>query len=149
MSSWLPLIFMALTSFWPLSKGGFQTPKTDSIPDLLLADEIDKAEALLNQQPRTAEAIAFRGEIEFRRGNFARAEDLYRESLRLSDGTAWAHFGLGKLALAKIQEDDAVSQFKRALDLAPKEAIFHWYASEAFGLKKSYTNEKTELQQYL
>src|SRR5215475_11033726 len=99
MSSRLPLIFMALTSFWFLSKTGFQA-KSESVADLLLSDEIEKAEALLDNEPRTAESVAFRGEIEFRRGNFATAENLYRESLRLNESTARAHFGLGKLALA-------------------------------------------------
>src|SRR5215472_16172282 len=101
MSSCLPLILMALTAFWVLPKGGFQGTKPDSVADLLLSDQIDKAEALLDKQPRTAESVAFRGEIEFRKGDFVKAESLYREALQMDDKTARAHFGLGKLALAK------------------------------------------------
>src|SRR5436190_14821418 len=108
MSSCLPLIFMALTSFWVLPKGGFQTTKADSVADFLLSDEIEKAEALLDKQPRTAESVAFRGEIEFRRGDFAKAESLYREALRLNEKTAYGHFGLGKLALGKLNAKEAL-----------------------------------------
>src|SRR3954469_790525 len=103
MSSCLPLIFMALTSFWALPPGGFQATRPDSVADLLLSDEIGKAEALLNQQPRNAASVAFRGEIEFRRGDFGKADSLYRESLGMDEKTARAHFGIGKLALAKLK----------------------------------------------
>src|SRR4051812_38869609 len=102
MSSCLPLILMALSSFLVLPGGRSQAAKSDSVADLLITDEIDKAEALLNGQPRTAESVAFRGEIEFRRGEFAKADALYRESLRTEEKTSRAHFGLGKLALAKL-----------------------------------------------
>src|SRR4051812_9326409 len=103
MSSCLPLIFMALTTFLIRSGSPFQTPKSDSVADLLAADEIEKAEGALDKQARSAETVAFRGEIAFRRGDFSQADALYHESLRLNDKTARAHFGLGKLALAKMK----------------------------------------------
>src|SRR5262249_1368687 len=112
-------------------------------------DDIEKAEAILDKEPRTAESVAFRGEIAFRRGSFADADNLYRESLRLNDNTARAHFGLGKLALAKMKTDEAVKQFKRAIELGPREALFHLYASEAYGIDKNYAGQKSELQEYL
>ena len=149
MSSCLPLIFMALTSFWMLPKGGFQAPKSDSVADLLLADDVDKAEALLAQQPKTADTIAFQGEIEFRRGNFDKAESLYRESLRMDDKTGRAHFGLGKLALAKLKGPEAVAQLKRAVALSPREPMFHLYAGEAYGVQKNHAGQKAELQEYV
>src|SRR5262249_5656791 len=127
----------------------FQASKSDSVADLLLSDDIEQAEAVLDKEPRTAESVAFRGEIAFRRGNFTDADSLYRESLRLNDNTARAHFGLGKLALAKMKTDDAVRQFKRALELEPREALFHLYASEAYGIDKNYAAQKTELAAYL
>src|SRR5437588_5661965 len=134
MSSCLPLIFMALTSFWALPPSGFQGAKSDSAADLLLSDEIEKAEALLDNQTRNAESVAFRGEIEFRRGDFAKAETLYRESLRMDEKTARGHYGLGKLALAKLKTKEALGQFKRAIQLSPREPLFHLYAGEADGI---------------
>src|SRR6185369_14733630 len=149
MSSCLPLIFMALTSFLVLPGGPFQTAKTDSVADLLQADEVDKAEALLDKQPRNAASVAFRGKIDFRRGDFAGAESLYRESLRMDEKTSRAHFGLGKLALAKLKSKEAITQLKRAIELSPNEAIYHLYAGEAYGVEKNYVSQKTELQQYV
>src|ERR1051326_7020560 len=149
MSSCLPLIFMALTSFWALPPGGFQAANPDSVADLLLSDQIEKAEALLDKQPRNAAAVAFRGEIEFRRGDFSKAESLYRESLRLDEKTARGHYGLGKLALAKLKTKEALAQFNRAIELAPREPLFHLYAGEAYGIDKNYAGQKSELQEYV
>src|SRR5580698_2661563 len=148
MSSCLPLILMALTAFWVLP-GGRQTAKPDSVAHLLLLDEVDKAEALLNTQPRNAESVAFQGEIEFRRGDFTKAETLYRESIRMDDKTARAHFGLGKLALSKLQSKDAVRELTRAVELAPGEAVFHMYAGDAYAIDRNYAAQKAQLQEYV
>jgi tetratricopeptide (TPR) repeat protein len=149
MSSCLPLIFMALSSFLFLPRGGFQGSDSTSIADLLQADEVDKAEALLDAQPRSAEAISFHGEIAFRRGVFAQAEALYGEALRMDEKTARAHFGLGRLALSRLKAGEAVDQFKRAVALAPGVAIFHFYLGEAYSLQKNYSGQKGELEQYI
>lgn len=149
MSSRPLLIIMALTSFLIMPGGSLKASQVNSVADLLLRDEVDQAEALLDKQPRTAETIAFRGEIEFRRGDFAKANSLYREALQLDDKTARGHFGLGKLALARLQGKAAVAELKRAVELAPNEAIFHLYAAEAYGIEKNYTAQKTALQAYM
>jgi len=149
MSSWLPLIFMALTSFLVLPGSALQGSKSDSVADLLLSDEIDKAEAALNKLARSAETVAFQGEIAFRRGDFVTAERLYRESVRMDEKSARGHFGLGKLALAKLKSKDAVSRFKRAVELAPQEALYHLYAGEAYGLEKRYSAQRAEMENYI
>src|SRR6266498_2604541 len=98
------IVLMALTSLLvlPGNSGALaQTAKPDSVADLLTDDEVQLAEAMLNKEPRTAASVAFRGEIEFRRGNFDRADALYKEALKMDSKTARAHFGLGKLALGK------------------------------------------------
>src|SRR6267142_2838734 len=114
MSSGPLLILMALTSFLVLPRRGFQASKPASVAELLLNDDIDKAEALLDQQPASAAAAAYRGEIAYRRGDFSAADRLYREAIRMDDKTARAHFGLGKLALARLKNKEAVASFKRA-----------------------------------
>src|SRR5438046_2021781 len=115
MSRRLPLILMALTSFFAFP-GSFRASQSESIADLLLNDDIDKAEAVLSKQPHTAQAVAFRGEIEFRKGDFTKAENSYREALRMDPKTGRAHFGLGRLALAKLKTKDAFAGFKRAIE---------------------------------
>ena len=148
MSSSPLFVLMALTSFLVLPGGGIQTPG-GSVADLLLQDEIAQAEVLLNTQPKTAESIAFRGEIEFRRGNFDRAEALYKESLQTDSKTARAHFGLGKLAMTKLKRKEAVKAIRRAVKLDPAEPLYRLYASEAWAIEKNYAEQRKALQEYV
>jgi hypothetical protein len=149
MSSCPLLIMMALTSFLMFPGGGPEASQADSVSTLLQKDEVDKAETLLNSQPPTAEAIAFRGEIAFRRGNFQDAEKQYREALQLDRKTARARFGLGKLALTRLAAKDAVAEFKAAIELDPKEAVFHLYLAEGNAVLKNFAAQKAALQEYL
>src|SRR5436190_855776 len=139
------LVLMALGTFLVVPASG-QNP---SVGDLLIRDEIQEAENILNKQPKTATNVAFRGEIEFRRGHFDQADALYREALKLDAKDARTHFGLGKLALGRVKTKVAVQEFKRAVELDPKEPIYHLYAGEAFGLDKKYTEQRKQLEEYL
>ncbi|MBI2148981.1 MAG: aspartyl protease family protein [Acidobacteria bacterium] len=117
--------------------------------DLLLKDEFEQAEALLDKQARTAESAAFRGEIEFRKGNFDKAGALYNEALRMESKTARAHFGLGKLSMAKVKGKQAVEQILRAVELAPREPLYRLYASEAWAVEKNYAEQRKQLEEFL
>src|SRR5437867_6206374 len=119
MSSSPLIVLMALTSFVQLPGGALQAVKGNAVTDLLSRDEIAQAEVLLDRLPRTAETVALRGEIEYRKGNFDRANALYTEALRLNASTARAHFGLGKLAMAKLRAKQAVQELTRAIELGP------------------------------
>ncbi len=147
-SSPLVLVLMALTSFL-LPGAAIQAAQPGSVADLLLKDKIQQAEALLDKQPRTAESVALRGEIEFRKGNFQRADGLYREAIRMDAKNARGHFGLGKLAMAKVKSKVAVEEIKRAIELDPKEPLYHLYASEAWGIEKNYAEQQRQLEEYL
>ena len=102
----------------------------DSLADLLSRDEIQKVEARLATAPETAETVAFQGEVEYRKGHFEEAEALYRSALQMNDKTARAHFGLGKLAMARMKTAEAVKSFTRAIELDPKEPLYRFYISE-------------------
>jgi predicted aspartyl protease len=136
-----------------MASGSFLTvsalAQNASIPDLLLKDEIQQAEILLNQQPRTAQNIALRGEIEFRKGHFEQAEALYREALKLDSKNARAHFGMGRLASAKVKSKEAIHELERAIELDPKESLYRFYASEAWGIDKNYGQQRKHLEEYL
>lgn len=149
MSSSPLIVLMALTSFLVLPGGSAQGLKSDSVADLLLKDEVQQAEALLAEQPRTAESVALRGELEYRKGNFDKAGASYREALGMDAKTARAHFGLGKLALAKLKGKDAVQAFSKAIELEPKEALYRLYASEAWSVEKNYAEQKKQLEEYI
>jgi hypothetical protein len=140
---------MALASFLVLPGASASPAQAGSVADLLLKDDILQAETLLDQQPRTAESVALRGEIEFRKGHFDRAAALYKEASGMDAKNARAHFGLGKLAMAKVKGKTAVDEMKRAIELDPKEPLYHLYASEAWGIEKNYAEQEKQLQEYL
>jgi predicted aspartyl protease len=151
MSSSLVLVLMALTLLLAVP-GAAQNQNAftqDTLASLLLKDEVQQAETLLEKQPRTVQNIAFRGEIEFRKGHFQRAEALYREALKMDSKNARAHFGLGKLAMAKVKPKEAIQELRRAVDLDPKIPLYHLYASEAWGIDKKYLEQRRHLEEYL
>jgi predicted aspartyl protease len=123
--------------------------QTLSVAELLLNDDIERAESALERQPQTAENIALRGEIAFRKGLFEQAQKLYHEALQVDAKTARAHFGVGKLALAKVKRREALEAFSRAIALDPKVPLYRLYASEAFGMDKKYTEQRRQLEEYL
>src|SRR5207245_3210989 len=120
-----------------------------SVADLLTRDEVQQAEALLDKQPRTAESVALRGEIEYRKGNFDRAGALYKEALVMNAKTARAHYGLGKLAIGKLKTKQAIQEMMRAIELDPKEPLYRFYASEAWALEKNYAEQRKQLEEYV
>jgi len=140
---------MALAPFLIVPATAQTTLTADLLADLLLKDEILQAETLINNQPRTALTVAFRGEIEFRRGHFDQAETLYREALKMDPKTGRAHFGLGKLAMAKVQAKQGIQSLHRAIELDAKEPIYRLYASEASGVDKDYAQQRKQLEEYL
>jgi predicted aspartyl protease len=149
MSSRHLLVLTALTSFFLVGATAAQAPRADSIADLLLKDQIDAVEARLTSSPNTADTVAFRGEVEYRKGHFDQASELYRSALQLNEKTARAHFGLGKLALARLKIADANRYFARAIELDPKEPLFRFYFSEALMLGKKTKEADRQLQEYL
>ena len=148
-SSPLIIVLMALTSLLVLPGAAAPAAQPGSVADLLLKDEVQQAEALLEKQPKTAESVALRGEIEFRKGNFERADGFYKEALRMDAKNARAHFGLGKLAMSKVKGKQAVEEMKRAIELDPKEPIYRLYASEAWSIEKNYAEQRKQLEEYL
>ena len=127
MSSSPLTILMALTSFLMLPGGSLQAVKTGAVEELLSRDEYQQAEVFLDRLPRTAEAVALRGEIEYRKGNFETASSLYTEALRMDARAARAHFGLGKLAMAKLRGKQAVQEMTRAIELLFAAGFSTWF----------------------
>ena len=151
MSSRPILLVMALMSILVLPGAATQSPalSDDPIADLLSQDDIEKAQTLLEMAPRTAQNTAFRGEIAFRQGQFDQAGSLYQSDLQMDAKTGRAHFGLGKLALAKLKTKEALRSFKRAIDLEPREPLYRFYASEAADLDKDPAEMRKQLEEYI
>jgi tetratricopeptide (TPR) repeat protein len=149
MSSSPLVVFMALSSFLIIPGGPIQEAGTESVSDLLLRDDVAQAELLLDRQPITPETTALRGEVAYRKGDFARAEALYHEALARDQKTARAHFGLGKLAITKLRGDDAIQALNRAIELAPDFPLYRLYASEAYAILKNYSEQRRQLEEYV
>jgi predicted aspartyl protease len=149
MSSRHLLVLTALTSLL-VSQGALsQTAGSDSLADLLLRDDLPKLEARLASAPKTAETVAFQGELEYRKGRFDQARTLYSSALQTNEKTARAHFGLGKLAMGRMKTADAVKSFTRAIELDPREPLFRFYMSDALVLQKKPKEAEKSLQEYL
>jgi predicted aspartyl protease len=93
--------------------------------------------------------MAFQGEVEYRRGRFEQAETLYRSALRSDDRTARAHFGLGKLALARMKTSEAIRSFNKAIELDPREPLYHFYIADALTLTKKVPEADRHYREYL
>ena len=141
-----------LTGFLIAPGAARQTPRpasTASLADLLLRDELQTVEARLASGPRNAETAAFQGEVEYRKGRFEQADALYRSALKMDEKTARAHFGLGKLAVARMKTTEAVRLFNRAIELDPKEPLYRFYIGDALTLDKKPKEADRQLQEYL
>jgi tetratricopeptide (TPR) repeat protein len=62
------------------------------------------------------------------------AETLAERAAELDDSDPWAHLALGYAACSMRRTDEAVEEFRRALDLNPNFAAAHGYLALALGL---------------
>lgn len=149
MSSRHLLVLTALTSLLVTQEANSQAVRAESLGDLLLRDQIQAVEARLAASPKTAETTAFQGEVEYRKGRFEQAGTLYRSALQMSEKTARAHFGVGKLAMARMKTADAVKSFTRAIELDAREPLYRFYLADALMLEKKTKEAERQLQEYL
>ena len=153
MSSRHPLVLMALTALFVgnfiIQGAAAQASRPETLADLLLRDDLQKVEARLASAPKTAETLAFQGEVEYRKGNFEQADANYRSALKMDEKTARAHFGLGKLAMARMKTAEAVKLFSRAIELDPKEPLYRFYIADALSLEKKPKEAERHLQEYV
>ena len=101
------LIFVALTSVLTVCASP-QVPASN-LRSLLIKDDIQQVEAALLRAPRTAETVAYQGEVDFRKGNFEKARSSYQAAIQMNEKTPRAHFGLGKDAKIAMIEIENVS----------------------------------------
>jgi len=141
------LILVALTSTLTVCASP-QVPASN-LRSLLIKDDIQQVEAALLRAPRTAETLAYQGEVDFRKGNFEKARSSYQAAIQMNEKTPRAHFGMGKLAMAKVKSKEALASFRRAIALDPTEPLYHFFASEAADLEKNTAESKKHLEEYV
>jgi tetratricopeptide (TPR) repeat protein len=84
--------------------------------------------------PDSSAAHEFRGEVEFRRGDFAQAESEFRAALKLDPNFALAWWGLARIAECSSLHKTAAQYYGRAYELNPKDPrIFRDWAVRLHG----------------
>lgn len=141
------LLFLALPLF--LFGQRVQQDPVELARDLLLEHRFEDAAAFLSNLPDEPDILALKGEIAFRGGLFREARTLYERALEADPETARAHYGLGKLALGKMQAAAAVELFRRAVQLDPSEPIYHLGASDAWAIEGDLDEQTRHLRAYL
>lgn len=78
------------------------------------------AQFLAKNQPQKAELPAWLGILRDELGDFAQAESAHRAALALSPGNAKFHNNLGYNLLLQGKRQEAIQEFRRALDIDPR-----------------------------
>jgi len=95
------------------------------------------------EAPDSAAAHEFRGEVLFRRGDFAQAESEFRAALRIDTNFALAWWGLARIAECSSLHKTAAQYYGRAYELDPKDPrIFRDWALRLHGPKHIEALEK-------
>ncbi len=102
------------------------------VQSYLKADEVDAAadasRRAMAALPRSVAAHAARADVYFRRGLLPEAEIEYLKALQLDANYARALLGLGRIASAAGQNQQAEKYFTQAHELDPEDgdALYHW-----------------------
>src|SRR5271154_6366678 len=119
------------------------------------------AQKALNDEPESAAAHEFAGEVRFRRGEFAEADAEFKAAVEWDPRFALAWWGLGRVAECASMNKTAVEDFHRAYELNPNDPrilatwILRLRGQERIDAVKRYeamlkaagTNETGEAQQ--
>jgi tetratricopeptide (TPR) repeat protein len=119
------------------------------IRSLLKQDDVAAAEQrsarAIELFPQSPIVLAARGDVLFRRGLMADAEDQYRAALKLNGSCAHAWLGMGRIYSAASRRTDSKEAYNRAheLDPADGDAYYYW----AVGLP--YPQNIAELEKHV
>jgi tetratricopeptide (TPR) repeat protein len=98
----------------------------------------------LSFDPANALALAYWGDIEFKREHAGHAQELLDKSIALQADVRIAHFDLGVLLQQQQKHPDAIREFRRAIELEPKRPDAHYRLAaslRAMGRKAEAENE--------
>jgi tetratricopeptide (TPR) repeat protein len=119
------------------------------VRSLLKLDEVDAAEQAarkaLQFSPASALVLAAYGDVKFRRGLLAEAQEQYQAAISLDEKCARAWLGMGRIHAAESHRIESREAFARAHQLAPDDgdALYYW----ALGLP--FPQNATELEKHL
>src|ERR1700740_176811 len=76
---------------------------------------------VLTANPNDEDALTLLATIRGRQQRYAEAEALFRRVLQIDPNSGAAHRGLGSALIAENKAEDAIEQYKAAIDVAPKD----------------------------
>lgn len=86
----------------------------------------------LEHDAKNAQAMAYLGDVELKKGNREGAEQMLRQAMELQPDVRIAHFDLGVLASDGKHYTAAIDDFKRAVALDPQEPDAHYRLAHIF-----------------
>jgi tetratricopeptide (TPR) repeat protein len=113
------------------------------VRSLLKLDEVDQAAdaagRALREIPQSALVLAIDGDVKFRRGRFADAEEQYRAALKLDERCARAWLGMGRIHAASSHRKESQDAFARAHELAPDDGdtLYYWAINQPYPVNVS------------
>ncbi|HET7871294.1 MAG TPA: aspartyl protease family protein [Terriglobales bacterium] len=119
------------------------------LQSLLKLDDVDAAEEqshkALEGFPQSAAALAADGDVKFRRGMFAEAEEQYAAALKHDEKCARAWLGMARIESAKAKPREAREDLSKAHDLGPQDGdiVYYW------ALNQPYPKNVAELEKHL
>src|SRR5690242_117402 len=108
------------------------------VQSLLKLDEVaeaeQSAEKVVRAFPQSAAAVAALGDVKFREGLMAEAEDQYTAAIKTDEKCARAWLGMGRIYSAASQGKRSRDAFSRAHELAPDDgdALYHWSLNQPY-----------------
>ncbi len=108
------------------------------IQSLLKLDDVAEAEQseakALQAFPQSAAVIAAAGDVKFRQGLMAEAEDEYTSALKLDENCARAWLGMGRIYSAASQPRRSREAFATAYRLAPDDGdiLYYWAVGQPY-----------------
>jgi len=108
------------------------------VESLLKLDDVkaaeDSSQKALAALPESAAIHAARGDVHFRRGLIAEAQDEYKTALKLDEKCARAWLGQGKVDAVFVRRDQAKTAIAKAHDLDPEDgdALYEWAVRQPY-----------------
>ncbi len=112
-------------------------PEPSTAEDPVFADVLE--------QSASSTALTRRGMAEARRGEYARAEALFRRVIENGRGNARDYANLGASLAGQNRLDEAFTEYRKALDIDPRESYAHYN----LGLALAQTGRHEEADQHL
>lgn len=122
------------------------------VRSLLKLDEVDAAEQASRKAtellPQSALVLAAEGDVRFRRGLLAEAQDDYQAALRFDEKCARAWLGIGRVDAAESHREKSRQAFAHAHDLDPGDGDILYYWAIGLPFPQTVTQLQKHLAQY-